>query len=233
MSTVVVFVHGLWLAGHEAAWLRRKVALELSAESRQFTYPSVTANVTANAASLAKVLSEISADTLHLVGHSLGGLVILKMFADASADARLEAGRTVSDSLSHEARRSSSPALPGRIVLLGSPVQGSRAAQSLARLPFGKKLMGLSIDEEVLTPRVRHWDGSRELGVIAGDLAFGLGRVVGSFAEPNDGTVLVKETQLEGATDHRVLRVSHTGMLFSAEVAHQTALFLRTGRFEH
>jgi len=93
------------------------VALDLPAESRQFSYPSVSAGVAANAAALARFLSDIPThtahriDTLHLVGHSLGGLVILKMFADASACPTLP---------------------PGRIVLMGSPVQGSRAAQSLA-----------------------------------------------------------------------------------------------------
>jgi hypothetical protein len=87
------------------------------------------------------------------------------------------------------------------------------------------------VGEELLTPRERHWNRARELGVIAGDLGFGLGRLVGSLQGPNDGTVLLEETEIQGAADRVVLRVSHTGMLFSAEVAAQTAAFLRTGRF--
>jgi hypothetical protein len=55
---------------------------------------------------------------------------------------------------------------------------------------------------------------------------------VGTGAEPSDGTVLVEETRLHGATDHVVMRVSHSGMLFSASVAKQAGVFLRTGRFE-
>ena len=47
-----------------------------------------------------------------------------------------------------------------------------------------------------------------------------------------DGTVLLEETELDGAADRVVLRVSHTGMLFSAEVALQAAAFLRSGRQE-
>jgi len=218
LSTVVVYVHGLWLKGREAAWLRRRVSLELAAETRAFSYPSVTAGIAANAHALAEYLEGISADTLHLVGHSLGGLVILKLFESGPMKEGLF--------------ENGSPMPPGRIVLLGSPVRGCRSAQRLAQLPFGKKIMGLTVDDELLTPRRRRWDATRDLGLIAGDVGFGLGRLVGQFAEPNDGTVAVEETRLTGATEYRVLRVSHSGMLFSAAVARQTAAFLRTGRFE-
>ena len=157
----------------------------------------------ANARALAEYLSAIRADTLHLVGHSLGGLVILKLFEEhAQALARLP---------------------PGRIVLLGSPLRGSRTARNLARLPFGKKIMGLGVGEELLVPRERRWRQSRDLGVIAGDLGVGLGRLVGPLGGASDGTILVEETQIEGAADRVVLRVSHTGMLFSAAVARAAA----------
>jgi hypothetical protein len=44
--------------------------------------------------------------------------------------------------------------------------------------------------------------------------------------------VWVAETDLPGATDQLRLRVSHSGMVFSARVARQVAAFLRDGRFE-
>jgi hypothetical protein len=110
-------------------------------------------------------------------------------------------------------------------------LRGSRTARNLARLPFGRRIMGRSIHEDVLTARERQWNGTRELGVIAGDLGFGLGRLVGSLRGPSDGTVLVEETLLEGARDRVVLRVSHTGMLFSAAVARAAGAFLSTGSF--
>jgi hypothetical protein len=49
---------------------------------------------------------------------------------------------------------------------------------------------------------------------------------------PNDGTVWLDETDLPGATDHLRVHVSHTGMVYSAEVARQVAAFLKDGRFE-
>jgi pimeloyl-ACP methyl ester carboxylesterase len=210
VSTVIVYVHGLWLTGREAFWLRRRLEQDLEAKTLAFPYPSVTTDATTNARALSKFLATIRADTLHLVGHSLGGLVILKLFeAGADAPARLA---------------------PGRIVLLGSPLRGSRAAQNLARLPFGKKIMG-GATEELLVSRERRWNRARDLGVIAGDLGFGLGRLVGTLGAPSDGTILVEETELDGAADRVVLRVSHTGMLFSAAVARAAGAFLSTGRF--
>jgi len=211
LSTVIVYVHGLWQRGAESIWLRRRLSQDVKAEARAFSYPSVAADATTNARALATYLSAIHADTLHLVGHSLGGLLILKLF-EADAQARLP---------------------PGRIVLLGSPLRGSRTAQKLARLPFGKTIMGRAVGEELLGPRGerRRWNRARELGVIAGDLGFGLGRLVGRLGGPSDGTILVEETELDGAADRLVLRVSHTGMLFSAAVAHAAGAFLSTGRF--
>jgi pimeloyl-ACP methyl ester carboxylesterase len=213
VSTVVVYVHGLWQRGAESVWLRRRLSQDVKAEARAFSYPSVATDATTNARTLAKYLTAIRADTLHLVGHSLGGLVILRLFEeDADAQARLP---------------------PGRIVLLGSPLRGSRTAENLARLPFGKTIMGRAVGEELLAPRGerRRWNGTRELGVIAGDLGIGLGRLVGPLGGPSDGTVLVEETELDGAAERLVLRVSHTGMLFSAAVAHAVGAFLSTGRF--
>jgi hypothetical protein len=77
----------------------------------------------------------------------------------------------------------------------------------------------------------RTWNGTRDLGVIAGDRAFGMGRLIGPLPKPNDGTVTVAETRLPGATDHIVLPVTHLSMLWSGDVAEQVIAFLRDGHF--
>jgi hypothetical protein len=84
----------------------------------------------------------------------------------------------------------------------------------------------------LLVHREPRWPGIRDLGVIAGDLGVGLGRLLGRIEAPNDGTVWLDETDLPGATAQLCLHVSHTGMVFSAEVAKQAAAFLKNGRFE-
>jgi pimeloyl-ACP methyl ester carboxylesterase len=209
MSTVVVYVHGLWLTGIEGGLLRKRLASELDADTRAFSYASVKSSVSSNAGALGKFLSALHADTVHLVGHSLGGLVILKLFESGAADGLP----------------------PGRIVFLGSPLNGSQAAQNLARLPLGKMLLGRGVHEELLRPRERRWGGQRDLGVIAGSVSVGMGKLVGTRGAPNDGTIFVDETRLPGISQHLVMPVSHTGLPFSKPVAHQTAAFLRSGKF--
>jgi len=209
MSTMVVYVHGLWLSGNEGGILLRRLARQLNAKTRAFSYATMTSSISDSARALATFLREQRAHTLHLVGHSLGGLVILKLFENRE-DAQLP---------------------PGRIVLLGSPLNGSRAAQNLARLPFGRKIMGRGVREELLTDHQRRWTGQRELGVIAGSVGIGLGRLVGVHGAPSDGTIFVEETRLPGVVEHLVLRVSHTALPFSSTVARQTAAFLSDGNF--
>ena len=209
MSTAVVYLHGLWLSGLEGGLLRRRLARQLDAETHAFSYASVKSSVSTNAETLGKFLSALRTDNLHLVGHSLGGLVILKLFEQDAAD-RLP---------------------PGRIVFLGSPLNGSRAARNLAGLPLGKMLLGRGVHEELLTPRERRWRAQRDLGVIAGSLSVGLGKLVGVRGAPNDGTIFVDETRLPGISQHLVMPVSHTGLPFSKSVARQTGAFLDSGKF--
>jgi len=207
VSGIVVFVHGLWLSGLEAIVLRRRVAAALGFAERNFGYPSMSATLGDSAAALGVYLRAMDADTLHLIGHSMGGLVILKLFEDP-------------------------PALPaGRIVLLGTPIQGSSAAVGLARLPGGKRLLGRAMAQAMTPAKPCRWQAPRDIGIIAGDSPYGLGRLVARLDGPNDGIVLVEETRLAGATDRIVLSAQHAGLLYSRAAARQTAAFLAHGRF--
>lgn len=215
MSAVVVYVHGLWLSGAEAVLLRRRLERALEVETRAFAYSSVGVDVSGNAWALRSYLAKIRAPRLHLVAHSLGGLVVLRMFELIASEAPV-----LADGLP-----------PGRVVLMGSPVRGSEAARRFARWPGGRRMLGRTAGGVLLAPAERHWPSARELGVIAGDHAMGMGRLLGRMPNPSDGTVQVTETTLPGATQQLRLHVSHSGMMFSAEVARQVATFLRDGRF--
>jgi pimeloyl-ACP methyl ester carboxylesterase len=217
VRTVIVYVHGLWLNGWEGLLLRRRLSRHLNATALSFRYSSIGAGLADNARALRVYLTGLRADSLHLVGHSMGGLIILELFDSAAAGAGAAGGVT------------SLP--PGRIVLLGSPVRGSRAARNLSQRPFGRRILGLTAQEALLPERDRQWLGGRELGVIAGTMPMGVGRFMGPFDSPSDGTVLVAETHIAGAKQHLSLRTTHTGMVYSAEVARHAALFLRDGRF--
>jgi pimeloyl-ACP methyl ester carboxylesterase len=205
---LIVLVHGLWMSGFELGVLKHRV--ESSGEFRAcaFSYPSLTGTMDDHVGGLSEFARAQKTETLHFIGHSLGGLVILRVLLN-------------------------SPELPpGRAVLLGTPLQGSRAAQGVARLPFGKMLLGSAVQEECVEFVPREWSGQREVGIIAGSMGLGLGRLVANLDLDNDGTVLVEETQLPGAKDHIVMPVTHTGMVFSADVAEQAMWFLKEGSFK-
>ena len=217
MRTVVVYVHGLWLNGWESLLLRRRLSRELHCEALSFHYSSVGVGLRENARALAAFLTRVRADTLHLVGHSMGGLMILELFENSLA---------ADDNI---ARCTLLP--PGRIVLLGAPVRGSLAARNLAQWRLGRRILGLTAHEVLLPERQKRWIAARELGVIAGNVPVGFGRFMGPFAAPSDGTVLVEETYLDGAKEHLILRTTHSGMVYSMIVAQQVASFLRDGCF--
>ena len=215
MSMLVVYVHGLWLNGWESVLLRRRLSRDLECDSLSFPYPSMSADLAANGRALAEFLARARADTVHLIGHSMGGLVILELFERMQSD-RLANGFLLP---------------PGRVVLLGPPVRGSRAARKLAGLPLGPRILGPTAREVLLPPREPSWCGTRDLGVIAGSFPLGFGRLMGPFDEPNDGTVMVSETQIAGARQHLTIHTSHSALVYSDSVARHAAAFLRDGRF--
>jgi pimeloyl-ACP methyl ester carboxylesterase len=207
MSAAVVYVHGLWLSGHEAFLLRRRLEKERGYEWHAFGYASTLLTMGEIADALHEFIATLGASSVHLLGHSLGGIAILRCFE----------------------RHPQQP--PGRVVLMGTPCQASRVANSLTRFRFGRTLLGPAAGEELLYAHQRLWSQERALGIIAGNQPLSLGRLMVDFNEPNDGTVAVSETLLPGATGHIVLPVSHTGMLLSARVAHEVGQFFDNGRF--
>jgi hypothetical protein len=209
----VVIVHGLWMPGAETLLLRRRLDAAGFA-TRVFRYRSVGAGLDANAARLADFVTTVPGDTVHFVGHSLGGVLILCMLEQYA------------------------PERVGRVVCLGSPLIGSCSAGTVRAWPGGRAVLGKCILDLLERGGCTRWTGRGDLGIVAGGLSIGLGRVLawlgpGHLPLPNDGMVTVAETRLPGATDHIVLRVSHTALLWSPEAAKQVIHFLRCGRFQH
>lgn len=202
----LVLVHGLWMSGWAMQPMRAYLARG-GFDARAFSYPSMRLDLAGNAEALASLARSLPHPVVHLVGHSLGGLVVLEALC-----------------------RGNLP--PGRAVLLGPPVIASHSARRLAQLPGGTRLLGRCLPgwyERRSAPQL----GGREVGVLAGCHSLGLGRVVApSLPRPNDGAVAVEETRLAGAADHLVLPVSHSAMLLSIPVMRQARHFLENGRFQ-
>jgi pimeloyl-ACP methyl ester carboxylesterase len=203
----VVYVHGLWLSGHEAFLLRRRLARERGYAWNMFSYASTLLTMDAIADALHEFIAALRLPRVHLLGHSLGGLAILRCLE----------------------RHPAQP--PGRVVFLGTPSMASRAANAVGRFRLGRAILGPAAREELLLAHERRWGHARELGIIAGTRPLSLGRLVTNFDEDNDGMVAVSETRLPGATAHLALPVSHTGLLLSARVAHEVGQFLEYGHF--
>ena len=172
-----------------------------------FSWSTVQKNFRANAEALEKFLRAIDAQTIHLVGHSLGGVLIRALFHYFPAQP------------------------PGRVVTWGSPHQGSLAAVSLARFAFGRWMLGASIAELLAGEPARWQPPVRAIGALSGDFPCGLGAVIARLPRPHDGVVTVAESGFAPAADARTLPVSHFGMLWSRAVVDQTCQFLRAGRF--
>jgi pimeloyl-ACP methyl ester carboxylesterase len=206
-AAAVVYVHGLWMPGYEGALLRRRLSAQRGLRTFLFRYGSVREPLASLVARLRAAVARIEAPQVHLLGHSLGGLIILRYLQI------------------HPMRQ------PGRVVFLATPCAGSSVARRLADWKLGQRLMGPVACEELLRQGTRRWEHARELGIIAGTRAVGLGHLLLTFHEANDGTVAVSETELAGAAARLCLPVSHSEMLLSARVAREAGSFLQHGRF--
>ena len=208
-AETVVVIHGLWMNGAEAGLLRHRLSDEHGYPTELFQYGTFDADFSTNADRLRAFLDTLKSPTLHLVGHSTGGLMALVALQRRPL------------------------AKPGRIVCLGSPLRGSIAADQLAKLgDLGAAVLGQTGRQALLGQYLKRYDGDREVGVIAGTMSVGPAMMLGILPEPNDGTIAVVETELPGIKAHLSLPVTHTGLLISLEVANQTAFFFRHGMFK-
>lgn len=204
-NSEVILVHGLWYG----AWVMRRQGEKLQGMGftiRHFEYAATTDSLEKHAIDLHRFASSVNVEQQHFLGHSLGGLLILRMLAAFDDIA------------------------PGRVVLLGSPLGGSSVSRKLANLPGSSKLLGQV--KSTLAKGYSELPAERDIGMIAGSRPLGLGILAGGVGGPGDGTVGLHETQASGLKERLVLPVTHTGLLYSAEVARQAGAFLNRGHFE-
>ncbi len=198
----VLLLHGIWNAKAWLAPLARRLRAE-GFEVEVFGYSSVLGGPDIAVPQLLARLREN--ESVMMLGHSLGGLIAL-------------------EALQRE------PDLPvSRVVCLGTPLRGSGAARGLAGRRWAAPALGRSAG--MLQAGFECWEGKVPVGMVAGNVAHGLGRHFTRFDGESDGTVAVEETRLPGLSDHCVVSASHSGLVFSAEAARQAAHFLREGRF--
>ncbi|MBF0128176.1 MAG: alpha/beta hydrolase [Magnetococcales bacterium] len=210
----VVLVHGLWLDGAEFKLLEIRLR-RYGYRTLGFSYPTVRKDLEENAAALWDFLEQhfgpgmesVQAGSVHLVCHSLGGLVALRLLE----------------------RHPQAPI--GRMIALGAPFLGSFSAQRLARWPLGARLLGKSLENALDGKRLVRVPQGREVGVLAGTLPLGWSQWIWGLEKPNDGVVSVAETRLPGAL-HATLPLMHVGLVFSRRAARIVRRFLALGVME-
>ena len=144
---------------------------------------------------------------VHFVGHSLGGLII-RAYLDQKLLKNL-----------------------GRVVLLGTPNQGSELVdiygESWLIKILGPTARILGTDEGSFPNRIG--PPYYPLGIIAGTSSFSV--TDDQLPGPDDGLVSVKSTKIDGMTDFLLVDTSHSMMRYNETVAMETIHFLKWGRF--
>ena len=204
-SETIILIHGLWMPGIillPLQWRLRAAGFAV----RRFSYPSWRDGLADNVDRLSRCVAGTRGEVIHLVAHSLGGLLALSLLAQRP-DARI-----------------------GRVVMLGTPCAGCHCGLTLAAIPGLAPVVGRTFADWFRQPRPA-LPPRPEIGVIAGTRRIGFGLLIPGLARPNDGLIAVEETRVESAADSIALPVHHSGMLFSRACALQVASFLRSGRF--
>jgi pimeloyl-ACP methyl ester carboxylesterase len=199
----ILLVPGVGLAGTELLPL----ATRLRAKGYQvsvFWHFTGALPLEESARLLWNVANRQSEEIVHFVGHSLGGLVVLRMLAD------------------HAWNR------PGRVVTLGTPHAGLAAARRFAGWPGGGRILGPGVHaaangEPIPLPE------DRELGILAGDRNFFGSMIVEDSV--SDSLITIEETRHPGSRAHVTVSHTHAGMLLAGPVVEQIDSFLREGRF--
>jgi len=200
MTSEVILVPGLWVPAAAMALIAARLARR-GYVTRSFAYRG-RAPLEANIERLARY---IDGRTVHLVGHSLGGVLVYDMLA----------------------RHAEMPS--GNVVLLGAPVRGCYAGRRLGSRTLGRWMLGACAAR--WEKREARWQRAERLGVIAGTLPLGLGRALGALPGDNDGVVCVDETMVEGMSDRALVPAGHSMLAVSGRVSALVEHFLGTGRF--
>ena len=198
-GATVILVHGLWGTDLGLRYLGRRIA-RTGMEVTYYRYASWRESLDTCSRGLRELIRRSAGGTVHLLGHSMGGIVIARM---------LEGG---------------SPPEVGKVALLGCPLRGSAVVTALSGNPVGRFLIGTAAREGIVENRPPA-PSDRPLLVVAGTFPLGIGLLF-RLPRPNDGWIQVSETRVEGA--RTILSGAwHFGLLFSRKVAESVCAFFR------
>ena len=181
-------------------------------------YPSLFDDIGVHAQSLASVVAHLDGiDSIDLVGHSMGNLVIRHYLGDQTNAA---------------AGRKPDPRIK-RIVMVAPPNNGSELAVERGDNLAFKAILGVAGQQlgkrwPELAPRLA--TPACEFGIIAGGKGDASG-MLPTLSGDNDGIVSVASTRLAGARDFILVPELHFFILQSPVAMKYTLCFLKNGYF--
>jgi hypothetical protein len=205
---VIILIHGI-LRSSKCMSSMATAATAAGYQPILFDYPSTQVSIPAAAEFLHSTIESLEGiEEIHIVSHSMGGLVARAYFAE-HADPRIK-----------------------RIVMVGTPNHGAELADLLhqnylVRVASGPGGRQLVTNRQGLIPSLP--TPPCDFAVIAG----ARGNTSGwnpFIPGDDDGTVTVESTRLAGAVDFSTVKATHTLMLGNPEVIQQAMHFLREGR---
>ena len=210
----VILLHGLFRTRMSMRYLERRLS-KLGYSTLNLSYPSTRAPIRKLAEShLADWVSKClaaGANRIHFVTHSMGGILVRQYFENHS------------------------PPPESRVVMLSPPNQGTEIIDILKNIwgidvIVGPAGLELGTGPDSLPNRLGRV--SVQVGVIAGQRS--LNPIFSAMIPgPDDGTVPVSRTRVDGMSDFLVAPCTHTFIMRHPEVVRQTVHFLAHGHFDH
>lgn len=206
----VLVLHGLMRTRYSMVMVAKHLA-RAGYDVYNVTYPTTRQSIPAHGDNLVRVLAGLpTARRIHLVGYSLGGLVIRSALTKFH-DPRL-----------------------GRVVMMGTPNLGAEKADRWATWPLFDWVVGetgwqLGTSERGISKQLPP-TLPVEFGIIAGGRQSERGYYP-FLPGDNDFTVTVASTRLPGARDFALVRCAHAFLPYHRAVLEYTSSFLAKGYF--
>lgn len=221
VKPLVILLHGIGRSSFDMLHLQRRLerrdydCLNIKYPSTKHSLEDLSDIVTKQIQSDARFED---ASSINFVAHSMGGVLTRYILAKQR------------------------PQNLGRVVMMGTPNQGSQVADFLMAEENGIRRSLKNVFKYFFGPaghqlgtNMKHVDGNKvdyPLGVIASDISLNpLQNQI--FNEPNDTLVSVEATKIEGMSDHIIIPSTHSIMMFDPRVTDQVIEFLKNGSFDH
>ena len=207
---IIILLHGL-ARSSTSMWLLASRLEDAGYFVRRIGYNSLDQNpdeILKDISSQINQCCQKHTQSVHFVGHSLGGLMVRAYLQNNKIDKL------------------------GRVVLLGTPNKGSEAADHFSNSwlmnILGPTAKTLGTDDNSFPNSLKA--PYYPVGIIAGVVKSELNDPV--IPGKDDGVVSVEATKIDGMTDFIIIETGHSMMRYDSEVADQTIEFIKNGVFK-